>query len=54
MKVHDRNMNLTKEEKKRALETPFWDTHAKVDKSSKFYKEIEKLCKGVNFPKKDK
>lgn len=46
-----REMNLTKEEKRRALEAPFWDTNAKVDKNSKFYKEIEKLCKEVNFPK---
>lgn len=47
----DRNLNneMTKEEKRSSLEAQFWNDKQEVDKNSKLYKKIEKVCKNIDF-----
>lgn len=49
----NRNLNneMTKEEKKSSLEAKFWNNKQNIDKNSKLNKQIEKLCKNINFNK---
>ena len=49
--VTDKNLNneMTKEEKRSSLEAQFWNDKQEVDKNSKLYKKIEKVCKNIDF-----
>ena len=49
--VTDRNLNneMTKKEKRSSLEVQFWSDKQGIDKKSKLYKKIEKVCKNINF-----
>lgn len=50
---NDRNLNeeMTKEEKQSSLKAQFWNDKHEVNKDSKLYKEIEKVCKNIDFNK---
>lgn len=50
----NRNLNekMTKEEKRSSLEARFWGNNKITDRNSKLYKEIEKICRNINFNKK--
>ena len=45
------NNEMTKEEKRSSLEAQFWNDKQKTNKNSKLNKEIEKICKDINFNK---
>lgn len=45
------NNEMTKEEKRSSLEAQFWNDKQKINKNSKLNKEIEKICKDINFNK---
>lgn len=49
--IPSRNLNneMTNEEKRSSLEAKFWNEKQKIDKNSKLYKRIEKVCKNINF-----
>lgn len=49
----NRNINeeMTKEEKRSSLEAKFWSDNTKMNKNSKLYKEIQEVCKGIDFNK---
>lgn len=47
----NKNINMTKEEKKSSLEAQFWNDKQQIDKTSKLHQEIEKVCKNINFNK---
>lgn len=49
--VTNKNLNneLTKEEKRSSLEAQFWNDKQEIDKNSKLYKKIEKVCKNIDF-----
>lgn len=49
MKKSEKNIELTKQEKKSSLEAQFWNDKQKINKNSKLNKEIEKICKNINF-----
>lgn len=47
----DLNKEMTKEEKRSSLVVQFWSDKQKINKDSKLNKEIEKICKNINFKK---
>lgn len=49
--ISSKNLNneMTKEEKRSSLEAQFWNEKQKIDKNSKLYKKIEKVCKNIDF-----
>lgn len=47
MEKTDREMNLTKEEKRSSLEAQFWSDKQKIDRNTPFMKKIEKICEEV-------
>ena len=47
MEKTDREIELTKEEKRSSLEAQFWSDKQEVDKNTSFMKKIEKLCEGM-------
>lgn len=49
MEKSDRKIELTKQEKRSSLEAKFWNDKQKIDKNTPFMKEIEKICKDVDF-----
>lgn len=51
---NEKNLNneMTKEEKCSSLIAQFGDDKQKINKNSKLYREIEKICKNINFEKK--
>ncbi len=52
MKKTNRKIELTSEEKRSSLEAQFWNDKQKIDKNTPFMKEIEKICKNINFEDK--
>lgn len=50
---NDRNLNkeMTKEEKQSSLKAQFWNDKQEINKDSKLYKEIENVCKKIDFNK---
>lgn len=50
---NDRNLNeeMTKEEKQSSLKAQFWNDKQEINKDSKLYKEIEKICRNIDFSK---
>ena len=51
MNKKEKRIELTPEEKRNSLEASFWDVNAKMDKNSKLYKEIQEICKDIEFNK---
>ena len=49
MEKSDRKIELTKQEKRSSLEAKFWNDKQKIDKNTPLMKEIEKICKDVDF-----
>ena len=47
----NKNEEMTEEEKKSSLRVQFWNDKQKINKNSKLNKEIEKICKDINFNK---
>ena len=45
------NKEMTKEENRSSLVVQFWSDKQKINKDSKLNKEIEKICKNINFKK---
>lgn len=49
--ISSKNLNneMTKAKKRSSLEAQFWNEKQKIDKNSKLYKKIEKVCKNIDF-----
>lgn len=49
MEKPNRKINLTRQEKRSSLEAQFWNDKQEINKTSKLNKEIEKICKNIDF-----
>lgn len=49
MEKPDKEIELTKEEKRSSLDAQFWSDKQKIDRNTPFMRKIKKICKNIDF-----